>query len=282
MALITHGINVNLCAPAAQFTIIAYLTYHSEIEKFFEHWFATWSFQIQQGDGRIPPYVEILASHTKLSAYCNVINHPTASTDVKQFFRAAGLATALNVLRVAVQSETRLKSMPNNTVIMVSFAACFVLGLGTSKSNSTALLSPNGQPLIQETAEVLMRIGSNPQHRRGASVLFGKHIKSILKQSHPFAKSPRTHHNRVESPQNDIIANAIDHYTQEVLLGQTVPFENNQQPTAYLAPESFSVFDMTDDQLLDAVTSSKNTWDVPHENFLYDESQFLSWFESWG
>jgi len=133
--------------------------------------------------GQLPPYVEILVSHTKLSTYCNVVNHPTASNDVKQFFRAAGLASAMNVMRAAVQGESRLKSMPNNTVIMVSFAACFALALGTTTLGTQAILAPNARSLIEETAQVLERIGSSPRHRKGLSVLFARHIRRIMQSS---------------------------------------------------------------------------------------------------
>src|ERR1700753_3936312 len=133
--------------------------------------------------GQLPPYVEILVSHTKLSTYCNVVNHPTASNDVKQFFRAAGLASAMNVMRAAVHGESRLKSMPNNTVIMVSFAATFALALGSSAPGSRAMLAPNAKALIEKTTQVLERIGSSPRHRKGLSVLFARHIRRILQNS---------------------------------------------------------------------------------------------------
>jgi hypothetical protein len=66
-------------------------------------------------ESSIPPYVEILVTHGRLSIYSSVINHPTAPMEVKRFFRAAALSSALNVMRASVQGEGRLKSMPNNT-----------------------------------------------------------------------------------------------------------------------------------------------------------------------
>jgi hypothetical protein len=105
------------------------------IEGFFNRWYATWAFAVGGNNGlfvdpycvldliatgnSIPPYVEILVTHGRLSIYSSVINHPTAPGEVKRFFRAAGLSSALNVMRAAVQGESRLKSMPNNTVIMM-------------------------------------------------------------------------------------------------------------------------------------------------------------------
>jgi len=105
------------------------------IEGFFNNWYATWTFATLGNNSMplspfdnnllmtignsIPPYVEILVTHGRLSIYSSVINHPTAPIEVKRFFRAAGLSSALNVMRAAVQGESRLKSMPNNTVIMM-------------------------------------------------------------------------------------------------------------------------------------------------------------------
>lgn len=110
-----------------------------------------------------------------------MINHPTAPTEVSRFFRAAGLSSALNVLRAAVQGEPRLKSMPNNTAIMISFAACFAMGLSMMASGSKLSLAPSIRILVEEAAAVLERIGSSPAHRNGSSALYGKHLREVLK-----------------------------------------------------------------------------------------------------
>ncbi|KAK6853679.1 hypothetical protein PG995_010491 [Apiospora arundinis] len=143
----------------------------NEITLFFDRWYQTWPFQI--GDREqlaLPPYVEILASHTRLSMYSSVINHGTAPAAARQFFRAAGLSAALNVLRVAVQGEGQLKTMPNNTAIMISFAACFALRVGTvTDAGRDSTLAPSIRTLIAETTEALERIGSTPVQRKGLS-----------------------------------------------------------------------------------------------------------------
>ena len=138
------------------------------IEGFFSRWYALWAFSIDGSNGTsIPPYVEILVTHGRLSIYSSVINHPTAPIEVKRFFRAAGLSSALNVMRAAVQGESRLKSMPNNTVIMISFAAMISFRLSTMDTTSNRTLAPSIRILIEETADVLERIGTNPPHRKG-------------------------------------------------------------------------------------------------------------------
>lgn len=132
--------------------------------------------------GALPPYVEILVTHTQLSTYGGVINHPTAPIEVKRFFRAAGLSSALNVMRAAIQGESRLKSMPNNTVIMISFAACSALSLSASPADSRSSLAPSVQSLIEETADVLERVGATPSHRNGASVPYGRFLRELIRR----------------------------------------------------------------------------------------------------
>ena len=224
-----------------------------KIDRFFDQWHTVWEYQITQGDGRIPPYVEILVSHTKLSTYCSVINHPTATSDVKQFFRAAGLQSALNVMRAAVEGEARLKSMPNNTVIMVSFAACFALGLSTTAEDGNRTnLSPQLRALVGGTAQVLERIGSTPKHRNGTSALFGRHIRRILRTSFP----------------DQGTGAGLDIPQAHVSPSQLMP------PPTGPAQEPYS-FNMTDDQIIDAINNASQS----QELFQLDENMFLDWLE---
>lgn len=110
-----------------------------------------------------------------------MINHGTAPVAARHFFRAAGLSSALNVLRVAVQGENQLRSMPNNTAIMISFAACFALRVSTVADGRGSSLAPSIRALIAETTDVLERIGSAPIQRKGLSCLFAGQLRQILK-----------------------------------------------------------------------------------------------------
>ena len=240
-----------------------------KVEGFFTRFRNTWSSQLQRVEGDIPPYIEILASHGKLSAYCSVINHPTAMTDVKQFFRAAGLTAALDVLRVTVQNEQRLHSMPNNSVIMVSFAACFVLGLSTTKRAHKMYLATHVKKSIEEAANVLERIGTNPPHRRGASVLFGRHIKRILKKYEHADERKSTNH-MPQRGETNVPGQAV----------QTATAPYTLQPIAQEERHSFPGFDsMTDDQLLAAIQSSRD--DIDHFNAIFnpDDGLFMDWLD---
>ncbi|KAL6921002.1 hypothetical protein FSHL1_004976 [Fusarium sambucinum] len=153
------------------------------IERFFDQWYTEWGISIGKGpDRRLPPYVEILVTHTRLSIYGGVINHPTAPLEVRRFFHTAGLSSALNVMRAAIQGESQLQSMPNNTAIMISFAACFALTLSSYATGGSAL-APSVRNLIDETATVLERIGKVTRHRNGLSIKYGKYLKQIVRRA---------------------------------------------------------------------------------------------------
>ncbi|KAG9244106.1 hypothetical protein BJ878DRAFT_85362 [Calycina marina] len=161
-----------------QETSITSVGLQKSIDDFFSTWYTTWPFAI--GGVMIPPYLDILVTHGRLSIYSAVINHPTAPVEVKHFFRAAGLSSALSVMRAAVQGERRLQSMPNNSVIMVSFSAMISFRLSTTDKYSNNPLAPSVRALIDETADMLIRIGSNPPHRNGISTLYGRHLKHVM------------------------------------------------------------------------------------------------------
>lgn len=77
--------------------------------------------------------------------------------------------------------------MPNNTAIMVSFAACFALRLSTQISSggntTTAALAPSVRTLIEETAAVLEKIGNITRHRNGTCGLYAKYLKLLVKKA---------------------------------------------------------------------------------------------------
>ena len=249
--------------------IVKYM--REKVEGFFTNWYNTWSYQIRRSDGGIPPYVEILVSHGKLSAYCNVINHPTASMEMKQFFRAAGLTAALNVIRVAVQNEPRLQSMPNNSVIMVSFAACFILGLSTTRRGDQIYVAANAKKSIQEAANVLERIGSSPPHRKGASALFGKHIKRIMKQHTASIETNTTAERENLSYARSQVVHSANGMAAAPYALQSITDEPQQ---------NFPGFDsMTDDQLLDAIQNAKDDIDTFNAGLRPEDGLFMDWLD---
>ncbi|KAJ6153457.1 hypothetical protein N7497_007776 [Penicillium chrysogenum] len=233
------------------------------IQTFYERWYATWALAIGEGDTRsLPPYVEILVTHTQLSTYGGVINHPTAPIEVKRFFRAAGLSSALNVLRAAIQGESRLKSMPNNTVIMISFAACSALSLSITPGDSNSSLAPSVRNLIEETAGVLERIGATPSHRNGASVLYGRFLRELIRRAPALPLQSRGNPGKVDPPEPVFTSTCLDNGPLPV----TLPPED-----LWFEPLHFSA--MSDNQIVDAVNRAGTAFgasipDVPLDDML--------------
>ncbi|OQE46122.1 hypothetical protein PENCOP_c001G04187 [Penicillium coprophilum] len=233
------------------------------IQTFYDRWYATWALSIGEEDTcSLPPYVEILVTHTQLSTYGGVINHPTAPIEVKRFFRAAGLSSALNVLRAAIQGESRLKSMPNNTVIMISFAACSALSLSVTPGDSRSSLAPSVRNLIEETAGVLERIGSTPSHRSGASVLYGRFLRELIRRAPALPLQSRGNPSKVDAPEPTFPSAYLDHSAVPV----TLPPEG-----LWSEPLQFSA--MSDNQIVDAVNRAGTAFgasipDVPLDDML--------------
>ncbi|KAL2131195.1 hypothetical protein VTI74DRAFT_5421 [Chaetomium olivicolor] len=266
-------------------------TIQMTVEKFFDEWHAKWGISIGSGpQHRLPPYVQILVTHTRLSIYSTVINHPTAPTEVRHFFHAAGLSSALNVMRAAIQGEGQLSSMPNNTSIMISFAACFALRLsGQFTGNSN--LAPSVRTLIEETAEVLERIGSTTEHRNGMSTLYGKYLKYIVKKAaaavpaapkiltrpragtqpemlahhHPSVPLSRANHTRTSFSVADVVH-------------PSPPVSSFLEPPVWSEPIQFS--SMSDDQIVEALSRVNNEFDPALSMYPWDDTAALDWL-SW-
>lgn len=215
----------------------------------------------------LPPYVEILVTHTQLSTYGGVINHRTAPIEVKRFFRAAGLSSALNVLRAAIQGESRLKSMPNNTVIMISFAACSALSLSVTPGDSKSSLAPSVRNLIEETAGVLERIGATPSHRSGASVLYGRFLRELIRRAPAFPLQSRGNLGEVH-PSEAFQSACLDDRPLPVAIPEDLWFE----------PLQFSA--MSDDQIVDAVNRAGTAFGASIPDVPLDDMLNWDWLDS--
>ncbi|KAJ5692030.1 hypothetical protein N7462_001453 [Penicillium macrosclerotiorum] len=239
------------------------------IENFYQRWYTTWALAISEGGARsLPPYVEILVTHTQLSTYGGVINHPTAPLEVKRFFRAAGLSSALNVLRAAIQGEARLKSMPNNTVIMISFAACSALSLSVTSGDTRSSLAPSVRTLIEETAGVLERIGATPSHRNGASVLYGRFLRELIRRGPAIPNSqPRP------DPRQIDLSDPVLPVTCVSDQGPALTTTHQSLPPGDLWTEPIQFSAMSDNQIIDAVNRAGSAFgtsipDVPLDDML--------------
>ncbi|KAE8336875.1 hypothetical protein BDV24DRAFT_154791 [Aspergillus arachidicola] len=240
------------------------------IESFYDRWYETWGPAIGEGHCKaysLPPYVEILVTHTRLSTYGGVINHPTAPLEVKRFFRAAGLSSALNVMRAAIQGESRLKSMPNNTVIMIAFAACSALSLSVVPTDTRSSLAPSVRNLIEETAGVLERIGATPSHRNGASVLYGRYLRQLVRRGSENQSVPRmpTEAN-LRSPSAFGGCGALPPMSQPSF-----------SPLFWSEPLQFSA--MSDGQIIDAVNRAGITFGTGVPDVPLDDLMSWDWLD---
>ncbi|KAH8821251.1 hypothetical protein F5884DRAFT_767099 [Xylogone sp. PMI_703] len=258
------------------------------IENFFNSWYAKWGFSVQGSkEHHLPPYVEILVCHTKLSTYSSVINHPTAPSEVSRYFRTAGLSSALNVLRAAVQGEPRLKSMPNNTAIMISFAACFAMGLSMMASGNNLSLAPSIRILVEEAADVLERIGSSPTHRKGASALYGKHLREVLKTAPLSNPSTQRRNTAVGSSDSQAIPNA--NLIQQPKFSPNTYVQGTPTSSAPMGtmgivgtgpgtePLLFST--MSDYQIVEAINNAGDELDTYMPDFHIDDRTGLDWLD---
>lgn len=152
-------------------------------------------------------------------------------------------------MRAAIQGESRLKSMPNNTVIMISFAACSALSLSVTPTDSRCSLAPSVRNLIEETADVLERIGASPNHRNGASVVYGRFLRALIRRA-AISYNSQSHWQNI-LPGGDLQPSAQ--------LGQYGPAPPAAQPeslpSVFLSePLHFSA--MSDGQIIDAINQA--------------------------
>jgi len=251
------------------------------VDKFFAQWQAKWGMSIGTGpQHRLPPYVQILVTHTRLSIYSSVMNHPTAPTEVRHFFHAAGLSSALNVMRAAIQGEGQLSSMPNNTAIMISFAACFALRLSSQLAGNSNL-APSVRTLIEETADVLERIGSITKHRNGMSALYGKYLKYIVKRAASSTDGPT----RPMSKSDSLSHHAVPPFGRPAQPGFNLPdgmpnppVSGFMEPPVWAEPIQFS--SMSDDQVVEALSRVNNEFDPAMSMYPWDDPAALDWL-SW-
>lgn len=244
------------------------------IDNFFNQWLATWTTAIGEGEQKIlPPYVEILVTHTRLSAYSGVINHPTAPLEVKRQFRASSLSSALNVMRAAIQGEARLKSMPNNTVIMICFAACVALNLSTSSRGESHNLAPSVRNLIEETATVLERIGGTPIHRNGTSVIYGKYLRELVKQA-PTIERPRP------VPSGNIITQpaTADTHVYVPPAEPITTFGQSQYPLPNPWGETLQFSAMSGNQVIETVLNAGD-FESPFFDIPMDDANTFGWMD---
>lgn len=174
-------------------------------------------------------------------------------------------------MRAAVQGEGRLKSMPNNTVIMISFAACFALRLSMLVARKNLSLVPSIKILIEETADVLERIGTIPSHRKGTSALFGRHLREVVRNTGGMQGG---------------LGQGGDGMpvTQNAFLGRPGAGNNNRNTQSEISPgllsfEPLMFSAMSGDQIVEAINNAGDELEMALPNFQIDDNAGLDWLD---
>lgn len=179
---------------------------------------------------------------------------------------------------------------------MISFAACSALSLSVTPGDSRSSLAPSVRTLIEETAGVLERIGATPNHRNGASVLYGRFLRELIRRGptlpqHRVGADHRVDLNDSALPASrDLEGHAntnanVNSHGQSQGQGQvqgqgtlsSIP--TIQHPTPSLPPtdlwtEPLQFSAMSDDQIIDAVNRAGGSAfgaaipDVPFDDML--------------
>ncbi|KAM0648469.1 hypothetical protein ACHAO3_006652 [Verticillium nonalfalfae] len=215
-----------------------------------------------------------------------VINHPTAPIEVRQFFRTAGMSSALTVLRVAIQGEARLQSMPNNTCIMIAFAACFALTLSAYASGSSNL-APSVRNLIEQTACVLERVGNKTKHRNGLSTLYGKYLRGLTRKAATAAEEHSVAHlqpaaETLGAAQFGFATIPASSDQSLAALGPAEAQPGYPQPPSQsqLWPETLQFSTMSDEQIIEILNQPHNAFDPAGANLSWedmDNFEGLNW-----
>lgn len=120
--------------------------------------------------------------------------------------------------------------------------------LSTMDAASNRGLAPSIRNLIEETADVLERIGTQPPHRKGTSTFYGRHLRQILNTINP---------------------------------QRTPPFRVEMQ-NPYQAPDSMQMMQfsaMSDDQIIRAINEAGDDLGNYVPNFQIDEKSGLDWLD---
>lgn len=174
---------------------------------------------------------------------------------------------------------------------MISFAACSALSLSVTPGDSRSNLAPSVRTLIKETAGVLERIGASPNHRHGASVLYGRFLRELIRRG----PSQHGQHGQIHTSMTDPIIPNIEirdvHGQGQGQIsgpgpssapapgpgptsGPTIPISQPlQPPTQDLWTEPIQFSAMSDDQIIDAVNRAGSAFgssipDVPFDDML--------------
>lgn len=164
--------------------------------------------------------------------------------------------------------------MPNNTVIMVSFAACSALSLSVTPTDSRSSLAPSVRKLIEETADVLERIGVTPSHRNGASVVYGRFLRELVRRG-PVTSSLYNHHESGVVASGEVLPppRSLEEYAPVPSTTQS----SFSAPLFWSEPMHFSA--MSDGQIIDAVNRAGSAFGTSIPDIPLDDMMGWDWLD---
>ena len=137
---------------------------------------------------------------------------------------------------------------------------------------SNRSLAPSIRVLIDETADVLERIGSKPPHRNGASALYGRHLRKVL------STVTQTRENMVKSSTMQEIARYSDPPVPAMNQSQGIMSNHSYQPH----PNSMQMMQfsaMSDGQITQAINDAGNELGDFMPDLQIDERSGLDWLD---
>lgn len=147
---------------------------------------------------------------------------------------------------------------------MISFAACSALSLSVTPGDSKSSLAPSVRNLIEETAGVLERIGATPSHRNGASVLYGRFLRELIRRAPALPLQSRGSPAKIDPPESAFPPPCFD--SGPLPVTQALPAGDPFYETLHFSA-------MSDDQIVDAVNRAGTAFgasipDVPLDDML--------------
>lgn len=140
------------------------------------------------------------------------------------------------------------------------------LRLSTIDAASGRNLTPSIRVLIEETAEMLERIGSSPPHRNGTSALYGRHLRKVL--------------NSVNQNQRNI---PLETSHSVSLTQDEVQNQSRQDPSSPTSPMQMSELiqfsAMSDDQIAQAINDAGDELGNNIPDFQMDDRTGLDWLD---
>lgn len=150
-----------------------------------------------------------------------------------------------------------------------SFAAMISFRLSTMDAASNRSLAPSIRVLIDETADVLERLGSNPPHRNGTSALYGRHLRKVL------SAMTRSRNNTLP----DLSSFPTTSTTNQTEV-QNHAYQNTEpQPNSMQMSELMQFSAMSDDQIIQAINDAGDELGNYVPNFQIDERSGLDWLD---